>query len=174
MIGSARRMRSPSRTIRSRSTPWVAGCCGPMLRVMSAVASPAAPMPMVTSRAPGTAVRSVVDVMAASLPYASSSPRRSSPGMSGEPVLERVRRGGGAGRRPGLGEDVAEVTLHGLVTEEQGSGDLGVALAGRDQSKHLDLSGGQPVGQRTVLEPASLLLSRVRPDLGEGPLGHAE
>src|SRR3954466_141659 len=73
MIGSALRMRSPSRTIRSRSTPWVAGCWGPMLSVMSAVARPPAPSPTVTSRPPVTADRSVVEVMAASLPHAPSS-----------------------------------------------------------------------------------------------------
>src|SRR6478609_4802808 len=43
-------MRSPSTTSRSRSTPWVAGCWGPMLSTMSAVARPPAPMPTVSSR----------------------------------------------------------------------------------------------------------------------------
>ena len=35
-------MRSPSRVSRSRSTPCVAGCCGPMLSTMSCVARPVA------------------------------------------------------------------------------------------------------------------------------------
>src|SRR5665647_3792252 len=43
-------MRSPSTTRRSRSTPWVAGCCGPMLSTMSVVASAPAPVPTVSSR----------------------------------------------------------------------------------------------------------------------------
>ena len=38
-------MRSPSRTRRSRSTPWVDGCCGPMLRTMSALDSSPARFP---------------------------------------------------------------------------------------------------------------------------------
>src|SRR5580765_4657366 len=49
-------MRSPSTTIRSRRTPWVAGCCGPMLSTMSAVARPPAPMPTVSSRRPSVVV----------------------------------------------------------------------------------------------------------------------
>src|SRR4051794_9739555 len=39
MTGSADSMRSPSRVTMTRRTPWVAGCCGPTLRVMSAVRS---------------------------------------------------------------------------------------------------------------------------------------
>src|SRR3954454_5506996 len=38
-IGSQPTIRSPSRVSRSRRTPWVAGCCGPMLSTMSVVAS---------------------------------------------------------------------------------------------------------------------------------------
>src|SRR4051812_14936749 len=49
MIGSALTIRSPSTTMRSRSTPCVAGCCGPMLSTMSAVANPPAPMPTVSA-----------------------------------------------------------------------------------------------------------------------------
>src|SRR3954447_9848246 len=49
-------MRSPSTTSRSRSTPCVAGCCGPMLSTMSAVprrdVSAAPPTPTLSSRAP--------------------------------------------------------------------------------------------------------------------------
>src|SRR3954454_10889539 len=41
-------MRSPSRTSLRRSTPWVDGCCGPMLSTMS-VLSAAPPMPTVVS-----------------------------------------------------------------------------------------------------------------------------
>src|SRR3954471_1850480 len=48
MIGSARTIRSPSRVRARRSTPWVAGCCGPMLRTMSAVAM--SPVATVSSR----------------------------------------------------------------------------------------------------------------------------
>src|SRR5690349_5561850 len=61
-IGSALTMRSPSITIRSRRTPWVAGCCGPMLSTMSAVARLPAPTPTVSSRG------GVGEVMGASLP----------------------------------------------------------------------------------------------------------
>src|ERR671924_301660 len=39
MTGSADSMRSPSRVTSTRSTPWVAGCCGPTFRVMSWVRS---------------------------------------------------------------------------------------------------------------------------------------
>src|SRR6185312_3815064 len=45
-------MRSPSTTIRSRRTPCVAGCWGPMLSTMSDVASPPAPTPTVSSTRP--------------------------------------------------------------------------------------------------------------------------
>ena len=45
-------MRSPSSTTRSRSTPCVAGCCGPMLSTMSAVARPPAPRPTSSARWP--------------------------------------------------------------------------------------------------------------------------
>src|SRR6478672_7232053 len=62
MIGSALTMRSPSTSIRSRRTPWVAGCCGPMLSTMSAVARLPAPTPTVSSRG------GVDEVMDASLP----------------------------------------------------------------------------------------------------------
>src|SRR6476619_7701730 len=62
-MGSALTMRSPSTTMRSRSTPWVAGCWGPMLSTMSAVARPPAPMPTVSSRCPP------VVVMPAILPH---------------------------------------------------------------------------------------------------------
>src|SRR3954469_13404255 len=48
MIGSARTIRSPSRVRARRSTPCVAGCCGPMLRTMSAVAM--SPVATVSSR----------------------------------------------------------------------------------------------------------------------------
>src|SRR6476469_2251901 len=74
MIGSALTIRSPSTTICRRSTPWVAGCCGPMLSTMSAVASPPAPTPTVSAwRWPDDAA--VVSVMGESLrptpaPYA--------------------------------------------------------------------------------------------------------
>src|SRR5437667_211044 len=40
MSGSASFMISPSARTTKRSTPCVDGCCGPMLRVMSSVASP--------------------------------------------------------------------------------------------------------------------------------------
>src|SRR5215471_12936458 len=49
MIGSAERTRSPSSTNFNRSTPWVEGCCGPMLSTMSAVSKPV-PVPTMTSR----------------------------------------------------------------------------------------------------------------------------
>src|SRR3954469_14187271 len=55
-IGSARVMRSPSRVIRSRRTPCVDGCCGPMLSTMSAVARPPAPIPTVSAVLPAGAV----------------------------------------------------------------------------------------------------------------------
>src|SRR5580765_3184583 len=54
MIGSALTMRSPSTTIRRRRTPCVAGCWGPMLSTMSAVARPPAPRPTVSSCWPGS------------------------------------------------------------------------------------------------------------------------
>src|SRR6478609_8411699 len=57
MIGSAVTIRSPSTTMRSRRTPCVAGCCGPMFRTMSAVARPPAPTPTVRAwRRVGAAV----------------------------------------------------------------------------------------------------------------------
>src|SRR5437867_12497813 len=37
MIGRASTMVSPSSSSATRSTPWVEGCCGPMLRVMVSV-----------------------------------------------------------------------------------------------------------------------------------------
>src|SRR5919109_1626082 len=37
MIGLTSRTTSPSSVQKSRSTPWVAGCCGPMLTVNSSV-----------------------------------------------------------------------------------------------------------------------------------------
>src|SRR5712692_5139907 len=37
MIGLALTMVSPSSSSATRSTPWVEGCCGPMLRVMVSV-----------------------------------------------------------------------------------------------------------------------------------------
>src|SRR6185295_4503884 len=40
MSGSASFITSPSARTTKRSTPCVEGCCGPMLRVMSSVASP--------------------------------------------------------------------------------------------------------------------------------------
>src|SRR5690349_24496183 len=60
MTGSALTMRSPSTTMRSRSTPCVAGCCGPMLSTMSAVASPPAPTPTVSARPPAPGVGGAV------------------------------------------------------------------------------------------------------------------
>src|SRR5262249_48625995 len=40
----ASRMTSPSALTTKRSTPWVLGCCGPMLRVISSVSRPAPPL----------------------------------------------------------------------------------------------------------------------------------
>src|SRR3954447_18993518 len=40
MTGSARRITSPSSSRTTRSTPWVEGCCGPMLRIISSVFRP--------------------------------------------------------------------------------------------------------------------------------------
>src|ERR671918_1876341 len=48
MIGSHRTICSPSNVSRRRSTPWVAGCCGPMFRTMSVVANSPAPAPTPT------------------------------------------------------------------------------------------------------------------------------
>src|SRR5215213_1244436 len=48
MMGSQWTTRSPSRVSLSRSTPCVAGCCGPMLSTMSVVAKPL-PIAAVTS-----------------------------------------------------------------------------------------------------------------------------
>src|SRR5207253_6071811 len=39
ITGSARTIRSPSSFSTTRSTPWVEGCCGPMLRIISSVRS---------------------------------------------------------------------------------------------------------------------------------------
>src|SRR6478672_10418740 len=65
MMGSALTIRSPSTTIRRRRTPCVAGCCGPMLSTMSAVARPPAPTP--TVRAWRVGDEAVVSVMRPSL-----------------------------------------------------------------------------------------------------------
>src|ERR1700687_3702896 len=43
MSGMASRITSPSALTTKRKTPWVLGCCGPILRVISSVAKPALP-----------------------------------------------------------------------------------------------------------------------------------
>src|SRR5215211_3116955 len=60
---------------------------------------------------------------------------------SADPVLERVRRGGGARADAELGEDVADVPFDGLLAEEQLGGDRPVAVARRNQREHLELAG---------------------------------
>ncbi|CAB4932053.1 unannotated protein [freshwater metagenome] len=45
MIGLTSRMTSPSSVVNRRSTPWVAGWCGPMLIVRSSVSSCVATAP---------------------------------------------------------------------------------------------------------------------------------
>src|SRR6478672_366110 len=103
-MGSAETIRSPSTTIRSRSTPCVAGCWGPMLRTMSADARPPAPRPTVSSRPP-------VVVMPVSLPYAAV----------------RARRKGGSARAAG---DVVGGGQPAPVVEADDDGVLPVAEGG--------------------------------------------
>ena len=88
-------IRSPSRTSRSRSTPCVDGCCGPMLSTMSWVASRSSRVALSTTSAPAPTptTRSVLRCSRASrgpsLPgFARHSPRRvatSSVGAVSEP-----------------------------------------------------------------------------------------
>src|SRR5690242_3245212 len=93
MIGSAVTIRSPSTTIRSRSTPCVAGCCGPMLSTMSAVARPPAPTPTVRAWREGDD-EAVVSVMRPSLRPARRAYAACLLAAHRSPLLDRVTRRG--------------------------------------------------------------------------------
>src|SRR5512133_333370 len=67
---------------------------------------------------------------------------------SADPVLERVRRGGGARADAELGEDVADVPFDRLLAEGQLGGDGPVAVARRNEREHLDLARAQPTRRR--------------------------
>src|SRR5688572_26707433 len=60
--------------------------------------------------------------------------------VSDEVVLVGPGRGGGAARHAELVEDVADVTGHGLLADEQYLGDGAIRLAGRDEAQHLCLA----------------------------------
>src|ERR1700749_593053 len=60
-------------------------------------------------------------------------------------ALAPVGDGGGPGADAELGVDPPDVVLHGLLGQEQASGDLPVGLAVRDERHDLHLARGQPV-----------------------------
>src|SRR5829696_2939634 len=68
-------------------------------------------------------------------------------GGSDQPVLVGPGGGGGPRGHPELGEDVADVAVHGALAQHQLGGDGPVGLAGGDQPQHLDLAGGQAAGR---------------------------
>ena len=51
----------------------------------------------------------------------------------------------GAIHGPGLREDVADVAGDGVEADDEVFADLGVALAGREETEDLDLANGEPV-----------------------------
>src|SRR6266568_8913697 len=59
--------------------------------------------------------------------------------------LAPVGDGGGPGAHAELGVDPADVIFHGLLGQEQASGDLPVGLTVRDEGHHLHLAGGESV-----------------------------
>ena len=90
-------IRSPSSTTRSRSTPCVAGCWGPMLSTMSAVARPPAPMPTSSARWPVSEVTSSVCRTGTRGPASAAGERLA----AGGPAVAVEARRAAAGRRPG-------------------------------------------------------------------------
>src|SRR5215475_9450704 len=124
MIGSAATTRSPSRVSRSRSTPCVDGCCGPMLRTISAVGRPTPPSAPATSAAPDpTPTVSLRSLTPGSLPGLLLCDRRTDRG--GDPACRScwsVERPAGLGaplREPAAVQPV-HGRPHGLVEIDTG------------------------------------------------------
>src|SRR5215208_574156 len=81
--------------------------------------------------------------------------------LVGQPVSVGVGSGLYAVGDAGLGEDVADVPLDGVIADEERVGDLAVALTLRQQTQHLHLASGEAVrinrrvahaGARTAVE----------------------
>src|SRR5579859_5622757 len=88
-------------------------------------------------------------------PWIRSPPRRrahGSPRRGPAPVGD----GGGPRAHAELGVDAPDVVLHGLLGQEQVSGDLPVGLAVRDERHDLRLARGQPVRLPGAIENGSL------------------
>ena len=75
-------------------------------------------------------------------------------------MLMRVRCRGSSGRHVQLGEDVAQMSLDGLVAQYQRSRDVGVAAALGNQSQDLNLTFGEAAGPCSSQQLVDLLDSR--------------
>ena len=64
-----------------------------------------------------------------------------------------------SGGEPQLGQDIADVGIHGALAQDQGDGDVVIGLTLRDQSRYLSLAYGQP---------AVALPSRTEAECGAG------
>src|SRR5919108_2400694 len=96
MTGSADSIISPSRVTSTRSTPWVAGCWGPTLRVMSWVRSARSalsrrmmPTPVPSAAWKAAPPRSSSVAMALLPRFLGARPRLDLPGQQGELLAQR-------------------------------------------------------------------------------------
>ena len=77
-------------------------------------------------------------------------------------MLMRVRGRSGSRRHVQLGEDVAQMSLDGLVAQYQRSRNVGVAAPLGNQSQDLDLTFGEAAGPCSSQQFVDLLDSRRR------------
>ena len=89
-------------------------------------------------------------------------------------MLMGVRRRCRPGRHSQLGEDVAQVTLDCLLTEHQGSGNLGIASSLGDQFQYFYFPFSQTAGPRPMQQPVDLIHSRRCAQFGKAAAGNRE